>query len=67
MVFLDNTSGLEQSAWYQAVECLHPKQIMMYVIDRKTPEEHLEKISRDEMERIAAPLIAKGFNVSISA
>ena len=66
-VILDNTSGLELSAWYQAVECLHPKQIMMYVIDRKTPEEHLEKISRDEMERIAAPLIAKGFNVSISA
>ena len=42
-------------------------QIMIYVIDRKTPEEHLEKISREEMERIAAPLIAKGFDVQISA
>jgi hypothetical protein len=40
---------------------------MIYVIDRKTPEERLEKISRDEMERIAAPLIGKGLDVSISA
>ena len=65
--FIDNTTPEELKAWYQAVEIVHPKQIMMYVIDRKTPEEHLEKISRTEMESIAAPLIAKGFNVSISA
>ncbi|MBQ3716894.1 MAG: radical SAM protein [Paludibacteraceae bacterium] len=64
---IDNTTPEELRAWYNAVEALHPKQIMIYVIDRKTPEEHLEKISREEMERIAAPLIAKGFNVSISA
>jgi hypothetical protein len=40
---------------------------MIYVIDRKTPEERLEKISREEMERIASPLRAKGYEVSISA
>ena len=40
---------------------------MIYVIDRKTPEENLSKISRAEMELIAAPLIANGYNVSISA
>ena len=64
---IDNTTPEELSAWYQAVETLQPKQIMIYVIDRKTPEEHLEKISREEMDSIAAPLIAKGFDVSISA
>ena len=64
---LDNTRGKELDAWYQAVRRLHPKQIMMYVIDRKTPEEHLEKISREEMERIAAPLKAEGFDIIISA
>lgn len=66
-VILDNTSTFELSSWYAAVEKLHPKQIMIYVIDRKTPEENLSKISRKEMEAIAAPLIAKGYNVSISA
>lgn len=64
---IDNTTPEELNAWYQAVDRLHPRQIMIYVIDRKTPEEHLIKISREEMERIAAPLIAKGYNVSISA
>jgi len=64
---IDNTTEKELSAWYEAVRLLRPKQIMIYVIDRKTPEEQLEKIPRDEMERIAAPLIAEGFEVSISA
>ena len=64
---IDNTSPQELEAWYKAVETLRPKQIMIYVIDRKTPEEKLEKISREEMNRIAAPLIDKGFNLVISA
>jgi len=64
---IDNTSPEELAAWYQVVHRLNPKQIMIYVIDRKTPEEKLEKISRKEMERIAAPLLSKGFKVSISA
>ena len=64
---IDNTTPEELEAWYQAVDQLHPNQIMIYVIDRKTPEENLSKISREEMEAIAAPLIAKGYNVSISA
>ena len=64
---IDNTTPEELAAWYKAVETLRPKQIMIYVIDRKTPEEHLYKIPREQMEAIAAPLIAKGFDVSISA
>ena len=64
---IDNTTPSELKAWYRAVEKLRPKQIMIYVIDRKTPEEHLEKIPREEMERIAAPLRAKGFDIQISA
>ena len=64
---IDNTTPEELTAWYKAVDTLHPKQIMIYVIDRKTPEEHLSKIPRAEMERIAAPLIAKGYDVLISA
>lgn len=64
---IDNTTDEELTAWYRAVETLRPKQIMIYVIDRKTPEENLYKIPRERMEAIAAPLIAKGFDVSISA
>ena len=64
---IDNTSDEELAAWYKAVDILRPKQIMIYVIDRATPVKTLEKISRDKMEAIAAPLRQKGFDVSISA
>lgn len=64
---VDNTTPEELDAWYKAVHELRPKQIMMYVIDRATPVKTLEKISREQMETIAAPLIAEGFAVSISA
>ena len=64
---IDNTTPEELSAWYQAIERVHPKQIMIYVIDRKTPEEHLEKISPDEMGRIAIPLREKGYDVIVCA
>ena len=64
---IDNTTPEELEAWYKAVEVLRPKQIMIYVIDRKTPEENLSKISREERASIAAPLLAKGVDVSISA
>ena len=64
---IDNTTPEELSAWYAAVERLRPREIMMYVIDRATPVKTLEKLSRTEMESIAAPLIAKGSKVIISA
>lgn len=64
---VDNTTPDELRAWYQVVDKLQPAQIMIYVIDRKTPVETLSKVSRDEMEAIAAPLRAKGFDVLVSA
>ena len=64
---IDNTTPAELSAWYAVVERLRPKQIMIYVIDRKTPEPDLQKIPREEMERIALPLREKGFEITISA
>ena len=64
---IDNTTPEELTAWYAAVWRLHPKQVMIYVIDRATPVKTLEKVSREEMERIAAPLRAKGMDVVVSA
>ena len=62
---VDNTTPAELEAWYQAVDRLHPEMIMIYVIDRKTPVETLQKISPEEMNQIAAPLRAKGYNISV--
>lgn len=64
---IDNTTEEELQAWYGAVERLHPKQVMIYVIDRATPVKTLEKVEREDMERIAAPLREKGIDVVVSA
>ena len=64
---IDNTTPEELSAWYAAVERLHPKQVMIYVIDRATPLQTLSKIPAHEMEAIAAPLRKKGIDVIVCA
>lgn len=64
---IDNTTPNEVGSWFRLVQDLQPKEVMMYVIDRETPVKTLEKISRQEMEAIAAPLIAAGIKVQISA
>ena len=63
---IDNTTPEELAAWYQAVEILHPKQVMIYVIDRATPLQTLEKIPAEQMQAIAKPLLDKGIEVIIS-
>lgn len=63
---INNTTSEELAAWYQAVEILHPKQVMIYVIDRATPLQTLEKIPAEQMQAIAKPLLDKGIEVIIS-
>ena len=63
---IDNTTPHELQAWYQAVDSLHPKQVMIYVIDRATPLQTLEKIPAEQMLAIAEPLRDKGIDVIVS-
>ena len=64
---IDNTTPEELAAWYQAVDYLRPKQVMIYVIDRATPLKTLSKIPLEKMNEIAAPLREKGIDVIVSA
>ena len=64
---IDNTTPKELAAWYRAVDYLHPKQVMIYVIDRATPLKTLSKIPLDKMNEIAVPLREKGIDVIVSA
>lgn len=63
---IDNTTDEELKAWYDIVDTLRPKQVMIYVIDRETPLKTLEKIPADKMEEIAAPLRKKGIDIVVS-
>ncbi len=64
--YIDNTTDEELAAWYKAVEELQPQQVMIYVIDRATPAENLEKIEPEKMYAIADTLRKKGFEISVS-
>jgi hypothetical protein len=65
-VELDNTTPQEVNAWLEVVKELNPKSIMIYTIDRDTPEKDLQKIAPDEMKAIASKAEALGYEVSVS-
>lgn len=64
---IDNTTPEELSAWYAMIKRLHPKQVMIYVIDRATPLETLSKVPAHKMEAIATPLREQGIDVIVCA
>jgi wyosine [tRNA(Phe)-imidazoG37] synthetase (radical SAM superfamily) len=62
---IDNTSPAELDAWLKRILRINPKSVMIYSIDRETPEENLEKVSREELERIANRLTVEGIKVEV--
>lgn len=61
----DCTSPENVESWQNLVREIKPRSIMMYTIDRETPAKDLRKVTVEEMERIAAPLRAEGFEIQI--
>lgn len=60
---IDNTTPQEVEALIQAYKEIEPKEVMIYSLDRSTPEEKLVKVSKDELELIAAKIRAAGIRV----
>ena len=60
---IDNTTENEVTLWIEHIKNINPKKIMIYAIDRETPEKELEKISQQELEKISEPLRQLGFNI----
>ncbi len=50
---VDNTTEEEVSAWLKLIEEIRPRQVMVYSLDRDTPCQTLEKVSREELQTIA--------------
>ena len=63
---IDNSTPEEIDALIEAYKRIGPGEIMLYSIDRKTPAEKLEKVPREELERIADRMRADGFKVQVS-
>lgn len=63
---LDNTTDEEVESWISALEQIHPKQVMMYSLDREAPTQTLQKVSVEELNVIAEKVRARGFEVSVA-
>ena len=63
---IDNTIPEEIEALIKAYKRISPRQVMIYSIDRKTPEQRLEKVLRDELEAIAERIRKEGIEVTVS-
>lgn len=50
---IDNTTDHEVNALIEVYKKLKPREVMIYSIDRKTPEENLVKVEKDELLKIA--------------
>ena len=64
----DNTSEEELEAWIAALKKIKPEKVMIYSIDRDTPEENLIKVSSEELYDIAKKAESQlGIPIEVSA
>lgn len=64
---IDNTTDQEVEALIAAYQRINPREVMVYSIDRKTPEENLQKVPKDELDSIGARIEAAGIKVQVNA
>ena len=50
---IDNTRSGEVKAWLELLKKVKPEYVMVYPVDRATPEQNIEKVSFDELNIIA--------------
>ena len=53
------------AGWLSIVRELKPRQVMVYTIDRETPDKTLGKYTVEEMRGFVQPLVDEGFDVQI--
>ena len=61
----DSSSPEVLNGWMEIVRILKPREVMVYTIDRPTPEEGLQKFTVEEMRALVLPLINEGFSIQI--
>lgn len=62
---IDNTTPAELDALIEAYRKLMPREVMIYSLDRPTPEKSLEKVSREELNAFGDRVRALGIEVQV--
>lgn len=61
----DTAEPKSLAAWHDIVRELRPRQVMVYTIDRETPDKSLAKYTVEEMAEFVKPLVEEGYDVQI--
>lgn len=65
-VDVDNTGDKYVLPWLEVVKQIAPRQVMIYTIDRETPDQDLRKATREELYRIVFLLEDAGLKATAS-
>ena len=63
---VDNTTESYVAPWIEAIKAIAPEKVMIYTIDRETPDKELVKATKEELDGIALRLQNEGFEVTVS-
>ena len=64
---IDNTTDEEIEALINAYKEINPQEVMVYSIDRQTPEHNLSKVPKEELEKIGERIKEAGINVQVNS
>lgn len=63
---VDNTTEKEIEGWLNIIKSTHPREVMIYTIDRETPEKNLEKVPLEELKVIGRRVEELGIKINIA-
>lgn len=62
---IDNTTEAEVNAWLKLVQEIKPQSVILYPIERETPENSIQKVNTQILHAIAAKVQALGFKTEV--
>lgn len=62
---IDNTEAAEVEAWISLLKTIDPEYVMIYPIDRATPEQNIEKLSFERLNQIAGLVNKAGIKTKV--
>ena len=63
---VDNTGDEYVNPWLEVIKDIQPRQVMIYTIDRETPDKHLLKATHAELDTIRDRVMAMGISCTAS-
>ena len=63
---VDNTGDEYVNPWLEVIKDIQPRQVMIYTIDRETPDKHLLKATHAELDMIRDRVMAMGISCTAS-